>query len=306
MTLSLSRTPFIENVSMQMPVQLCTLINIKTGRCPENCRYCSQSAHYKTDIKESKLSNLDFVKEEVQKARAAGATRLCMGAAWRNVPEREMDAVIEMVHEIKSSGMEACATLGMLTGAQAKRLKDAGLDFYNHNIDTSKEFYHNIITTRKFEDRLETIENVRNAGINVCTGGILGMGEGLEDRASMIVTLANLTEHPPSVTMNKLVKIPGTPLANVDDLDDFDFVRTIAVARIVMPKSFVRLSAGRNTMSEAAQSLCFFAGANSIFFGDKLLTTENVQEDTDRKLFKKLGIKGADTRKLLMYIKDLD
>lgn len=273
-------------------VQLSTLLNIKTGSCPENCSYCPQSAHYNTGLKKEPLMSLDVVLTAAKRAKEAGASRFCMGAAWRSPRDNDLDRVIEMVQAIKAEGLETCVTLGMLTQDQAQKLKHAGLDYYNHNIDTSEEFYKNIITTRNFQDRIDTIEAVREAGINVCCGGIIGMGEGVEDRASMLMTLANMKEPPESVPINMLVKISGTPLEDNKSVDPFDFIRTIAVARIVMPKARVRLSAGRTEMSEEMQALCHFAGANSIFYGETLLITENPIPETDTAFFAKLGLVG--------------
>ena len=271
-------------------VQMSTLLSIKTGGCPEDCGYCSQSAAHETGLKASKLMDLDAVLEDAKAAKASGATRFCMGAAWRSPKDKDLDAVCAMVTGVKALGMETCVTLGMLTGPQAERLKLAGLDYYNHNIDTSPEYYKGIITTRTFEDRLETLAHVRDAGINVCCGGIVGMGESGDDRVGMIHALATLPEHPQSVPINALMKVKGTRLGDSAPLDPIDFVRTIAVARIVMPKSFVRLSAGRSNMSDETQALCFLAGANSIFVGTKLLTTPNPQADHDTRLFERLGV----------------
>ena len=274
-------------------VQLSTLLNIKTGSCPENCSYCPQSAHYNTGLKKEPLMSLDAVLTAAKRAKSAGASRFCMGAAWRSPRDNDLDKVIEMVEAIKAEGLETCVTLGMLTPDQAQKLKSAGLDYYNHNIDTSKEYYQNIITTRNFQDRIDTIEAVREAGINVCCGGIIGMGENVEDRASMLMTLANMKEPPQSVPINMLVKVKGTPLEANECVDPFDFIRTIAVARIVMPKARVRLSAGRTEMSEEMQALCHFAGANSIFYGETLLVTENPIPETDTAFFAKLGLIGV-------------
>ena len=271
-------------------VQISTLISIKTGGCPEDCAYCPQSVHYQTSVKAEKLMRVDAVVAEAQAAKSAGASRFCMGAAWREPKDRDLDTVCEMVAGVKALGLETCATLGMLTQQQARRLKAAGLDYYNHNLDTSPEYYAAIITTRAYQDRLDTLGHVRDAGIHVCCGGIVGMGESADDRAGMIVTLANLPAHPESVPINLLVKVEGTPLASADALDPIDFVRTIAVARITMPKSVVRLSAGREDMREETQALCFLAGANSIFYGPKLLTTPNPERDRDRRLMGKLGL----------------
>lgn len=272
-------------------VQVSTLLSIKTGSCPEDCKYCPQSAHYNTGLKKEPFMEIEKVVKAAKEAKLAGASRFCMGAAWRNLSDRDLDKVCDMVKEVKNLGMETCVTLGMINANQSAKLKDAGLDYYNHNIDTSPEYYKEIITTRHFEDRLNTLENVRNAGINVCCGGIVGMGEKRTDRAEMLRTLANLPEHPQSVPINMLVKVKGTPLENTSGVDEFEFIRTIAVARILMPKSFVRLSAGRSEMNDQTQALCFLAGANSIFYGEKLLTTENPQAEKDRKLFEKLGVR---------------
>ncbi len=272
-------------------VQISTLLSIKTGGCPEDCGYCSQSAYHKSGVKAEKLMDVCAVLAEAKKAKAAGATRFCMGAAWRSPKDRDLEAVCEMVSEVKALGLETCATLGMLSCSQAGKLKDAGLDYYNHNIDTSPEYYGEIITTRTFQDRLNTLDAVREAGIHVCCGGIVGMGEDAGDRVGMIHSLATLPQHPESVPINLLMKVEGTKLADSAALDIFEFVRTIAVARIAMPKSFVRLSAGREYMSEEAQALCFFAGANSIFNGEKLLTTPNPAANKDQALFEKLGIR---------------
>ncbi len=272
-------------------VQISTLLSIKTGGCPEDCAYCPQSAKFDTGVKAEKLMDIDAVLAEARAAKAGGASRFCMGAAWRAPKDRDLDKVCAMVEGVKSLGMETCVTLGMLTGEQARRLKDCGLDYYNHNLDTSPEFYGEIITTRTYQDRLDTLEYVRSAGIHVCCGGIVGMGEGLDDRIGMIATLAGLPVHPESVPINMLVQVEGTPLAGKAKLDAFDFVRTIAVARICMPASVVRLSAGREDMSEETQALCFIAGANSIFYGPKLLTTPNPGRDRDMALLDKLGLR---------------
>lgn len=271
-------------------VQMSRLLSIKTGGCAEDCGYCSQSAHYPTGLKASKLMEVEKVLAEARQARDGGATRYCMGAAWRSPKDRDMDTLVAMVEGVRALGMETCMTLGMLTPEQSERLADAGLDYYNHNIDTSERYYPEIITTRIFEDRLETLANVRDAGIKVCAGGILGMGETVGDRISMLVTLANLPESPESVPINMLIPIPGSKLANAETVDPIDFVRTIALARILMPKSHVRLSAGRTDMSDEMQALCFFAGANSIFVGDTLLTADNPGEDKDAMLFRRLGL----------------
>jgi biotin synthase len=272
-------------------VQISTLLSIKTGGCPEDCAYCPQSARYETGVKAEKLMALGAVLSEAKAAKAAGASRFCMGAAWREPKDRDLDAVCTMIQEVKSLGLETCATLGMLTGDQARRLKDAGLDFYNHNLDTSPEFYGGIISTRTYNERLDTLAHVREAGIAVCCGGIVGMGESEHDRAGLLATLAALDPHPESVPINALVRVAGTPLADAQPLDTLDFVRTIAIARITMPKSVVRLSAGREAMSDEAQALCFLAGANSIFYGPKLLTTANSEAERDRALMARLGLK---------------
>jgi biotin synthase len=271
-------------------VQISTLLSIKTGGCPEDCAYCPQSAAYDTGVAAAKLMDLDAVLSAAGAAKAAGASRFCMGAAWRSPKDRDLDQVCAMVEGVNALGLETCVTLGMLTARQARRLKAAGLDYYNHNIDTSPEYYGAVITTRTYQDRLDTLANVRDAGINVCCGGIVGMGETPEDRVGMIATLANLPVHPESVPINMLVRVAGTPLAERAALDPIDFVRTIAVARIAMPASVVRLSAGREDMSEEAQALCFLAGANSIFYGPRLLTTPNPEPDRDRRLLDRLGM----------------
>lgn len=272
-------------------VQISTLLSIKTGACPEDCKYCAQSARYKTGLEKERLMEVQQVVETARKARAAGSTRFCMGAAWKNPHERDMPYLETMVKEVRALGMETCMTLGMLNSSQAERLAKAGLDYYNHNLDTSPEFYGSIVTTRTYQDRLDTLDNVRDAGIKVCSGGILGLGEAVRDRSAMLVQLANLPKAPESVPINMLAKIKGTPFEDNEEVDPFDFVRTIAVARIMMPTSHVRLSAGREMMNEQTQALCFMAGANSIFYGCKLLTTTNPEENTDIALFKKLGIK---------------
>jgi biotin synthase len=271
-------------------VQVSTLLSIKTGACPEDCAYCPQSARFDTGLKAEKLMPLDAVVAKAKQAKAAGASRFCMGAAWRSPKDRDVARVNEMVSAVKALGLETCATLGMLTREQAQSLKSAGLDYYNHNLDTSPEFYGEIITTRCYQDRLDTLAHVRDAGMKTCCGGIVGMGETRRDRAAFIAALANLPAHPDSVPINRLVKVAGTPLAEERDLDAFEFVRTIAVARITMPASMVRLSAGRESMSEELQSLCLLAGANSIFHGEKLLTTGNPDTESDRLLFDKLGV----------------
>ena len=272
-------------------VQISTLLSIKTGGCPEDCGYCSQSATHETGLKASKLMDIQAVLADAKAAKDAGATRFCMGAAWRSPKDKDLDKVCEMVEGVKAMGMETCVTLGMLSPDQATRLKGAGLDYYNHNIDTSPEYYKEIITTRTYQDRLDTLECVRNAGINVCCGGIVGMGEAESDRIGMIHALATLPAHPESVPINALVAVKGTRLGESAPIDGIDFVKMIAVARITMPKSFVRLSAGRGEMSDETQALCFLAGANSIFYGDKLLTTPNPEESRDMKLLSRLGMK---------------
>lgn len=276
-------------------VQLSQLISIKTGGCAEDCGYCSQSAKHKktTGLEATKLMEVERVVEAAKKAKAGGASRYCMGAAWTSPKDRDMDTIVAMVEGVKELGMETCMTLGMLSDCQTKKLKDAGLDYYNHNVDTSEEFYSEIITTRTYKDRIDTLTRVREAGINVCSGGIVGMGERVEDRAGMLQTLANLDHHPDSVPINMLVAVPGTPLEHVERLDPLEFVRTIAVARIMMPKSEVRLSAGRQEMTEEAQALCFLAGASSIFYGEQLLTAPNPENNKDMALFAKLGLSPA-------------
>src|ERR1700754_1794724 len=271
-------------------VQISTLLSIKTGGCPEDCAYCPQSARYDTGVDAGKLMRLDAVLAEAQAAKRAGASRFCMGAAWRSPKDRDLEQVCAMVEGVKALGMETCVTLGMLTGEQATRLKDAGLDYYNHNLDTSPEHYGNIITTRTYQDRLDTLAHVREVGINVCCGGIIGLGENEGDRISMIATLASLPSHPESVPINMLVQVEGTPLSGGGALDPIDFVRTIAVARITMPESMVRLSAGREDMTDETQALCLIAGANSIFYGPKLLTTPNPAQDRDMALLNRLGM----------------
>lgn len=271
-------------------VQVSTLLSIKTGACPEDCKYCSQSGHYDTGLDKEKLLAIEKVVEEARNAREKGASRFCMGAAWRSPREKDMPYVLEMVKRVKALGLETCMTLGMLDGGQAQQLAEAGLDYYNHNLDTSPEHYNQIITTRSYQDRLDTLAHVRDAGMKVCAGGIVGLGESREDRVGLLTQLATLPAHPDSVPINQLVKIAGTPLGEVDDLDPFEFVRTIAVARILMPRSMVRLSAGREQMPESLQALCFLAGANSIFYGEKLLTTANPEAEADRRLFQRLGI----------------
>lgn len=272
-------------------VQISTLLSIKTGACPEDCKYCPQSAHYDTGLQRERLLPLDEVLSRARKAKAQGATRFCMGAAWRNPTDKNLETVIEMIKAVKAQGLETCVTLGMLTEDQALRLRAAGLDYYNHNLDTSPEFYREIITTRLYQDRLDTLAQVREAGLRVCAGGILGMGESRCDRAGLLQQLANLPRHPESVPINMLVQVKGTPLYGIDKLDPIELVRTIAVARILMPNSFVRLSAGREAMSDETQALCFFAGANSIFYGEKLLTTPNPETRRDDQLLARLGIR---------------
>jgi biotin synthase len=272
-------------------VQISTLLSIKTGGCAEDCAYCPQSAHFSTGVKAQKLMGKDEVMIEARKAKAAGASRFCMGAAWREPKDRDIDKIADIIEGVKSLGLETCATLGMLNDTQAKRLKECGLDYYNHNLDTSESYYGNIITTRTYQDRLDTLARVRDAGMSVCCGGIVGMGEGISDRAEMLRTLANMSTHPESVPINLLVQVEGTPLKGQQELDAFDFVRAIAVARILMPKSYVRLSAGREAMNEQMQAMCYFAGANSIFYGEKLLTTPNPDANQDMALFARLGLK---------------
>ncbi len=273
-------------------IELCKLLSIKTGSCPEDCKYCPQSGHYKTDIEKEKLMAMDQIVAHAKKAKSLGAKRFCMGAAWRNPPAHKMPELINIIKTIKDLGLETCMTLGMLSKDQANELATAGLDYYNHNIDTSEEYYPEIITTRDFQSRIDTLKEVANAGMKVCCGGILGMGETIKDRLSMLLSLANLDTPPASVPINRLVPVPGTPLGNKMDkaqVDIFDFIRTIAVARILMPTTRIRLSAGRKQMSDETQALCFLAGANSIFYGDKLLTTGNPEENTDLALLEKLG-----------------
>jgi biotin synthase len=272
-------------------VQVSTLLSIKTGACPEDCKYCSQSGHYNTELEKEKLMEVQRVLSEARKAKENGASRFCMGAAWKHPSKKDFPQVLSMVEGVKALGMETCMTLGTLSTEQAQALADAGLDYYNHNIDTSREYYEKIISTRSFDDRLDTLTLVREAGIKVCCGGIVGMGEKESDRIEFLRELANLPEHPESVPINNLVKIKGTPLEEAEDIEPFDFVRMIAVARILMPQSHVRLSAGREGMNDQLQALCFFAGANSIFYGEKLLTTSNPLENEDMELFAKLGIR---------------
>jgi len=272
-------------------VELATLLSIKTGGCEEDCGYCPQAARYDTGVEAKKILDIDTVLDAARQAKDNGATRFCMGAAWRSPKDRDMDKVEEMVREVKALGLETCATLGMLEEKQAERLKAAGLDYYNHNLDTAPEFYDNVISTREYQDRLDTLGRIREAGLKVCCGGIVGMGETRLQRAGLIAQLANLNPYPESVPVNHLVQVEGTPLFGLDPLDPFEFVRTIAVARITMPKARVRLSAGRRQMGEAVQAMCFLAGANSIFYGDKLLTTENPEAEDDRALLAKLGLR---------------
>jgi len=271
-------------------VQLSTLLSIKTGGCPEDCKYCPQSVHYETPVESELLMKKDEVMRAARAAQENGASRFCMGAAWREPKGRAFELVLDMVREVKDMGMEACATLGMLTAEQAERLRDAGLDYYNHNLDSDPEFYEQIISTRSYEERLDTLRHVRSAGLSVCCGGIVGLGESRRHRAGLVAQLARMQPHPESVPINMLVKVEGTPLSGQEDLDPFEFVRTIAVARITMPASHVRLSAGRETMNDQMQALCFLAGANSIFYGEKLLTTGNAEAERDRALFSRLGL----------------
>lgn len=274
-------------------VQLSTLMNIKTGGCPEDCAYCPQSAHYDAGVNAEKLLELDAVLEQAKAAKESGASRFCMGAAWRQPKQRDLEKVIAMVEAVKKTGMETCVTLGMLEKGQAQELKSAGLDYYNHNLDSSPEFYSKIISTRDYQERLDTLEHVRDAGINVCCGGIVGMGEEVNDRAGLLMSLANMDVQPESVPINMLVQVEGTPLDESEDLDPIDFVRVIACARIMMPTSYVRLSAGRSEMTEEMQALCLLAGANSIFYGEKLLTTDNPQLAEDQSLFERLGVQSS-------------
>ena len=302
--LELYETPFLELIYQAQQthrahhvvnkVQLSTLMSIKTGACTEDCAYCPQSKHHDTGLeRDSRIAELEAVVAAAKAAREQGAQRFCMGAAWRSPTERQLDDVLAMVSAVKALGMETCVTLGMLKTGQAERLRDAGLDYYNHNLDTSPEFYGNIITTRTYQDRLDTLEAVRQAGIKVCCGGIVGLGESRRERAGLVVQLANLDPYPESVPINNLVRVEGTPLADVPAVDEFEFVRTIAVARITMPKAVLRLSAGRTEMSDTMQALCFMAGANSIFYGDELLTTANPQQQRDRELLERLGLNAA-------------
>ncbi|WP_180190936.1 biotin synthase BioB [Acinetobacter sp. YH01006] len=271
-------------------VQVSTLLSIKTGKCPEDCKYCSQSAHYDSKLEAEKRIAVDKVIQEAKQALASGSSRFCMGAAWRNPHERDMPYVLEMVQEVKALGLETCMTLGMLNASQAERLKDAGLDYYNHNLDTSREYYSHIISTRSFDDRLDTLDHVRQAGLKVCSGGIVGLGESRNDRIGLLYELATLVIHPESVPINMLVPIEGTPMADVEKLDVIEWIRTIAVARLLMPKSYIRLSAGRESLTDSDQALAFMAGANSIFSGEKLLTTPNTAQGRDQQLFEKLGL----------------
>lgn len=271
-------------------IQISRLLSIKTGKCPEDCKYCPQSAHYDTGVKKEDLLEVEMVLESARAAKESGATRFCMAAAWKG-PDKNFDTVLRMVEGVKALGLETCASLGKVTAEQAQQLKTAGLDYYNHNIDTSREHYSEIISTRTFDDRLDTLEHVRDAGLKVCCGGIVGMGEKTDDRAKMLQTLANMPRHPESVPINLLIQVPGTPLDGASEVDSFDFVRTIAVARIMMPKSYVRLSAGRQSMNDEMQALCFLAGANSMFCGERLLTAGNPSPDQDKSLFGRLGLK---------------
>jgi len=278
-------------------VQLSSLLSVKTGACPEDCSYCPQSSRYDTAIQEEALMPLEEVLQAAREAKESGAQRFCMGAAWRSPTARQVDSIVDMVAAVKAMGLETCVTLGMLKDGQAERLRDAGLDYYNHNLDTSPEFYGSIISTRSYQDRLDTLARVRAAGVNVCCGGIVGMGESRAERAGLIAQLANLSPYPESVPINNLVKVPGTPLAGTPDIDPFEFVRTIAVTRIAMPAAVVRLSAGREEMSDELQALCFMAGANSIFYGDRLLTTGNPQAVQDKLLFERLGLRSTADQK---------
>ena len=271
-------------------IQLSTLLNIKTGGCEEDCAYCPQSIKYNTDVEPEKLMDLEAVKTAAQAAKEKGASRFCMGAAWRELKDRDLPKVTAMIKEVKDLGLESCVTLGMITANQASTMKEAGLDYYNHNLDTSESYYENIISTRSYQDRIDTLQNVRDAGINVCCGGIVGMGEKEEDRIDLLLSLANMSKHPESVPINILVKATGTPLENEQDIDPFDVVKIIAVARIMMPASMLRLSAGRTEMNDEHQVLCFMAGANSIFYGEKLLTTSNPQHQRDQALLKRVGM----------------
>ncbi|MBS9777982.1 MAG: biotin synthase BioB [Gammaproteobacteria bacterium] len=274
-------------------VQVSTLLSIKTGACPEDCKYCPQSARYNTSVQRERLLEINQVLEAARAAKTSGASRFCMGAAWRNPKERDMPYLQTLVREVKSMGLETCMTLGMLSKSQAETLSEAGLDYYNHNVDTSSDFYEEVITTRTYQDRLDTLENVRESGMKVCSGGIIGLGESVENRATMLTELANLPTHPQSVPINRLVKCEGTPYQANEEVDDFDFIRVIAAARIMMPKSMVRLSAGRESMNEQMQAMCFMAGANSVFYGCKLLTTPNPEESSDQRLFRKINLAPA-------------
>ena len=271
-------------------IELCTLLSIKTGTCPEDCAYCPQSGHYQTDVEAEKLLDISIVKHHAERAKANGATRFCMGAAWRNPPARQFPKIIEMIKTVKALGLETCMTLGMLSDEQSRELQAAGLDYYNHNLDSSPEYYKKIITTRTYQDRLNTLQRVRNAGIHVCCGGILGMGETRQDRIGLLLQLASLPEPPASIPINRLIPIKGTPLEQAPLIDNFEFIRTVAITRIMMPQSVIRLSAGRETMSDEMHALCFLAGANSIFYGDKLLVTNNPETDKDMSLINKLGM----------------
>ena len=277
-------------------VQISTLLSIKTGACPEDCGYCPQSVRHDTGLEREPVMEVEAVLDAARAAKEGGASRFCMGGAWRSPKDRDLDKVIEMVKGVRALGLETCVTLGMLKKKQAEQLKEAGLDYYNHNLDTSPEYYKEVIKTRTYEDRLETLEHVRSAGLNVCSGGIVGMGETRADRAELIVQLANLPTHPQSVPINNLVQVPGTPLDGVEAIDPLEFVRTIAIARMVMPESVVRLSAGRTEMTDEMQALCFFAGANSIFYGDKLLTTDNPEAARDMALLERLGMQPAESQ----------
>ncbi len=283
-------------------LQMATLLSIKTGACPEDCGYCSQSGHHETHVEKEKLMSVESVLASARVAKESGATRFCMGAAWRCPPMKAMPELAAMIAGVKEMGLETCMTLGMLTPEQALDLKTAGLDFYNHNIDTSPSYYDKVVTTRTFNDRLETLDNVRNAGISVCCGGILGLGETRDDRVEFLLTLANLTEPPESVPINRLIPVVGTPLAQAKPVDGIELVRTIATARLLMPKSVIRLTAGRTDMNDELQALCFFAGANSVFIGDKLLTEDNPQREKDQRLFEKLGLR-AESRVLMSHPK---
>lgn len=287
-------------------IQVSTLLSVKTGACSEDCGYCSQSAKHATELEKEKLLPLDEVKKAAKEAKEKGATRFCMGAAWRNPTDKNLARVVEMIRTVHDMGMESCVTLGMLTESQAQSLKEAGLDYYNHNLDTSPEFYGNVVTTRTYQDRLDTLARVRDLGINVCSGGILGMGESRRDRASMLRELCNLPKHPESVPINMLVQVEGTPLFGTAALDPFEFIRTIAVSRILMPDSYVRLSAGRTEMSDEMQALCFMAGANSMFYGERLLTTDNPNADADRQLFDRLGLRFEASQELQATEKECD